>query len=248
MEQEYWIAYWNASKCQDYLEEVIEEDPSNNDAYFALAVIEYFPDAMVTGFRSFLAWLGGMSGDKEKGMQYFRLVANNGNMFKDEAKLGLGIIYRIDEDYEKSLERMTELYAKYPNNYLVKYFYKSNRLISFINNNGVMFLEEEYNDLREKYDIETARDLNAVGYAFMSSEKMDVAYTVFNTNLRLFPEAANCYDSFAEWYYRKGDNPNAIKYYQLAYDKLPADTTYNAEYKPIRMQQIQDRLNELRDQ
>ena len=38
----YWDAYWAARNCKDYLNEVLEEDPSYADAKMGLAVIEYF--------------------------------------------------------------------------------------------------------------------------------------------------------------------------------------------------------------
>ena len=69
MEGECWDGYWNAGKSENYLEDVLEADPNVSDAYLGLAVLEYFPGVGVTGFTSFLAWLGGMSGDRETGLQ-----------------------------------------------------------------------------------------------------------------------------------------------------------------------------------
>ena len=56
MNGEFWEGYWNASKAEDYFEEVIELDPSISDAYLNLGVNEYFPAIAVTGFQSVLAW------------------------------------------------------------------------------------------------------------------------------------------------------------------------------------------------
>ena len=78
MRQEWWSAYWAASDCENYLEEVIEEDPNFYDAYFELGVINYYPAVAVTGFTSTIAWIGGMSGDRELGLKYLNNVADNG--------------------------------------------------------------------------------------------------------------------------------------------------------------------------
>ena len=43
MQREYWDAYWAADDCEEYLEEVLEEDPNYQDAYLYLGINEYFP-------------------------------------------------------------------------------------------------------------------------------------------------------------------------------------------------------------
>ena len=91
MWQEWWSAYWAASSCENYLEEVINEDPEYYDAYFELGVINYYPDVAITGFTSTLAWIGGMSGDRELGLKYLNMVADKGSLFKQEANIALGI-------------------------------------------------------------------------------------------------------------------------------------------------------------
>jgi hypothetical protein len=46
----------------------------------------------------------------------------------------------------------------------------------------------------------------------------------------------------------KNENDEAIKYYKIAYEKLPADTTANEEFKEFLRTNIQDRLEELGSQ
>ncbi|MFB3056703.1 MAG: hypothetical protein ACE1ZQ_06015, partial [Ignavibacteriaceae bacterium] len=48
MRQEWWSAYWAASSCENYLEEVIDENPKFYDAYFELGVINYYPAVLIT--------------------------------------------------------------------------------------------------------------------------------------------------------------------------------------------------------
>ncbi|MDA3860712.1 MAG: hypothetical protein PF445_05760 [Melioribacteraceae bacterium] len=75
--------YWNAGKAEDYLIEVIEEDPNCIDAYLTLGAHEYFPAVALSGFRGFLVWFGGMSGDRELGLNYFNKVKDKGILFKN---------------------------------------------------------------------------------------------------------------------------------------------------------------------
>ena len=67
MKEEWWSAYWAASSCENCLEEVLNDDPEFYDAYFELGVINYYPDVIITGFTSTLAWIDGTSGDRELG-------------------------------------------------------------------------------------------------------------------------------------------------------------------------------------
>lgn len=73
-----------------------------------------------------------------------------------------------------------------------------------------------------KNDATTEADVNAAGYVFLFSNHVDEALDLFKLNVERFPESWNPYDSLAEGYERKGDTANAIKYYEMAYDKAPA--------------------------
>jgi tetratricopeptide (TPR) repeat protein len=56
--------------------------------------------------------------------------------------------------------------------------------------------------------------VNGLGYQFMSQNKMEEARAAFELNITLFPNSFNAWDSYAEYFMRLGDNPNAIKYYK----------------------------------
>jgi hypothetical protein len=75
--------YWNAGKAEDYLIEVIEEDPNCIDAYLTLGAHEYFPAVALSGFRGFLVWFGGMSVDIVLGLNYFNKVKVKVILFKN---------------------------------------------------------------------------------------------------------------------------------------------------------------------
>lgn len=76
-----------------------------------------------------------------------------------------------------------------------------------------------YKELKKKskYDRNVREDrLNNLGYRFLNENKFDMALTVFKLNTELYPESANCYDSYAECFEKMGDNKNALKYYKKA--------------------------------
>ncbi len=65
----------------------------------------------------------------------------------------------------------------------------------------------------------------------MNQNKNDDALVVFKTNIKLYPDIANGYDSLAECYMNRGENDLAIKYYKMAYEKLDTDTTINDAFR-----------------
>ena len=246
MRQEYWSAYWNAGDAENYLEDVIEEDPEYYDAYFDLGVFEYFPDAVITGFTSVLAWVGGMSGDREKGLEYMRLVSDKGSLFKSEADLALGVIYNFFEnDQQTGLEYYDRVLQLHPENNFADN--QKQRVVFFqmLDDKGVDYFISNFDSLKVKYEINNAAYLNTIGYNLMGQERYDEALKIFQLNLELYPEVANCYDSLAECFMNRNENEQAIKYYRIANEKLETDTTATEDFKQRLRAGIQDRLEEL---
>ena len=247
MRQEWWSAYWAASDCENYLEEVIEEDPEFNDAYFELGVINYYPAVAVTGFTSTLAWLGGMSGDRDLGLQYLHNVADKGKLFKAEAVIALGLIYNnLENDLPLSLQYYSELLKMYPEN---NFATAQNRQVEFIllaNEKGVEYFVSNFEKLKDQFEIDGPGDLNTLGYYLINQNRLNDALVIFEFNVKLYPDVANGYDSLAECYMNLNENKQAIKYYKIAYEKLPADTTANVEFKEFLKENIEERLEELK--
>jgi tetratricopeptide (TPR) repeat protein len=59
-------------------------------------------------------------------------------------------------------------------------------------------------------------NLNDIGYALIRNNKVKEAIDVFQVNVRLNPNSANCYDSLGEAYALDGDKPQAIQNYEKA--------------------------------
>jgi len=67
----------------------------------------------------------------------------------------------------------------------------------------------------------TERDLNNLGYKYLSADKIDEALMVFKLNVEAFPESWNVYDSYAEALKTVGDTENSILNYQRSLELNP---------------------------
>ncbi len=68
------------------------------------------------------------------------------------------------------------------------------------------------------------REVNAVGYALLRSEKAEQALAVFELNTRVFPEAFNTWDSLGEAHMVLGHDDDAIRCYERSLELNPDNT------------------------
>ena len=244
MRQDYWDGYWAAQECIDYLEEVLEEDPEYYDAYLALGINEYFP-TRIGGFLSFMAGLGGMSGDLETAFEYITKASEKGSLFKDEATFVLATLFRIENDYPNAEKHYLQLREKFPGNNLVEVQYQQVRLAGLIEEKGVAHFEENLDNYRDEYLINSSAPLNNLGYNFVFRQQYDMAEPVFLLNLKLYPDEANPYDSISEFYETVGNNEQAVKYAKKGLEILPADSTANEDTKELLRGLMEERIENL---
>jgi tetratricopeptide (TPR) repeat protein len=136
--------------------------------------------------------------------------------------------------------------ALYPDNTFMQNQYQSLQLNKLIREKGVEYLAENIETLKVEYNITNANVLNAIGYNLINNEDYEAAVAVFQINVNLYPEVANCYDSLAEGYMLLGNNQEAINNYQIAAEKLEADTTINEQFRDFLRGNIEERLGELK--
>ena len=67
--------------------------------------------------------------------------------------------------------------------------------------------------------------LNNYGYTLINENKLKEANRLFAINVKLFPESANVYDSYAESFWKMGNKDEAIRYYNMAIAKDPRGAT-----------------------
>jgi Tfp pilus assembly protein PilF len=73
--------------------------------------------------------------------------------------------------------------------------------------------------LRAEAQLERA--INSLGYALLGVPRVDAAIAVFEYNMARFPKSANCPDSLAEAWLKKGDRDKAIEFYRKALELDP---------------------------
>ena len=73
--------------------------------------------------------------------------------------------------------------------------------------------------LVKEYGIESAAQLNLMGYYLVSKNRLADAIAVFQANARLYPEEPNCYDSLGEAYENNGQKDLALANYEKACQK-----------------------------
>lgn len=82
------------------------------------------------------------------------------------------------------------------------------------------FAVEYKNDPRRRYVSDRLEaEINREGYNKMQTKNVDIANALFEINIKMFPESANAYDSYAESLMAMGKKEEALKNYQIAIDK-----------------------------
>ncbi|MGH7597806.1 MAG: tetratricopeptide repeat protein [bacterium] len=88
----------------------------------------------------------------------------------------------------------------------------------FVNGNAQEARKQAFSyraDPRNRFD-NVEDKINRLGYELMNERNPDAALEVFRLNVELYPKSANCYDSLAECYWKRGDLPAAIQHYEKA--------------------------------
>jgi tetratricopeptide (TPR) repeat protein len=80
-------------------------------------------------------------------------------------------------------------------------------------------------------------ELNRLGYRLISQNKLDQAVLVFQTNVELYPESSNVYDSLGEAYMIRGDKELAVENYQKSLDIDPSNTNAVEKLKGLRKEE-----------
>ena len=90
-------------------------DPSAQDAYLALGASNYVIGCMPTYKRFFLR-IGGVHGDKQRGIQQMQMAAENGHYLKPFAKILLALGYEREHQMDRARVLLADLSAQFPEN------------------------------------------------------------------------------------------------------------------------------------
>lgn len=117
-----WIkAYWHGRKAVNVTREAVKADPKLWDAYLGVGMYDYYSD-LYPHFIGALAKIV-LRGNRARGIETLKLVAEKGRLSQSNAKILLVEIYTEDpfgaKDPAKAIAIMKELRAKYPESAMV---------------------------------------------------------------------------------------------------------------------------------
>jgi hypothetical protein len=117
VERAWFSALRNAVGARHDHEHVLELDPNYVDAKMVVGTHNYVVGNLPWTVKVAAA-LAGLSGSKEKGLEYLREVAKSNGENAPDAKVVLTLFLRREKDYDEALGYMHELSTKYPRNHL----------------------------------------------------------------------------------------------------------------------------------
>lgn len=104
-------------KSESYAHELLAVDPGAADAYLTLGITNYIVGSMPFHKRALL-WLGGVSGDRQQGIEQLSITADRGAYLRPFAKILLALIDLRERQPEKARAQFTGLAAEFPQNRL----------------------------------------------------------------------------------------------------------------------------------
>jgi len=117
VERAWFSALRNAVGARHDHERVLELDPNYIDAKLVVGTHNYVVGNLPWSVKVAAA-IAGLSGSKEKGLEYLREVARSNGENSVDAKVILSLFLRREHQYDEALGYMNELTAKYPHNHL----------------------------------------------------------------------------------------------------------------------------------
>ncbi len=117
IERAWFSALRNALGARHDHEHVLELDPYYLDAKMVVGTHNYVVGNLPWSIKVAAA-LAGLSGSKQKGLEYLREVAHGDSETSADAKVVLSLFLRRERKYDEALGYMQDLATKYPHNHL----------------------------------------------------------------------------------------------------------------------------------
>jgi Flp pilus assembly protein TadD len=144
----YFSAGRAAAKGKGYLEQVLDLDSSQYDAYFNLGMYNYLAGALPGYAKVLKTFLFLPGGDKEKGLSLLKIAGQKSTYFGDESRILLARFYADHEDLPAEAIRIVQsFHERFPENAWF-HFWKASLLSDDLNNYSEA--EKVYNEILEK--------------------------------------------------------------------------------------------------
>lgn len=98
-------------------EKVLQLDPNYIDAKMVVGVHNYIIGSLNWFYRSMIA-IAGVTGNRQKGLQYLREVADANCPASMDAKIALALFLRREQKYPEALTVVKSMVDEYPKNYM----------------------------------------------------------------------------------------------------------------------------------
>jgi tetratricopeptide (TPR) repeat protein len=110
-------SFSNARKAYSYSRQLIEEDKNYYDAYLTVGLYEYIVGS-IPWYLKWMAFVAGLHGGKEEGMNHLKLASAKGQYVKNEALLIEMVLDVRERRYSEALKIAGDLSTRFPRNYL----------------------------------------------------------------------------------------------------------------------------------
>jgi hypothetical protein len=117
VERAWFSALRNAVGARHDHEHVLELDPNYIDAKMVVGTHNYVAGNLPWSIKVAAA-MAGLSGSREKGLEYLRQVAKSDGENSVDSKVVLTLFLRREQKYDEALGYMQDLSTKYPGNHL----------------------------------------------------------------------------------------------------------------------------------
>lgn len=118
-QRKYLRAIPEALSAVRHLEKAVAIEPEFTDAYLGLGMYHYFTARLPAGAKPF-AYLVGVRGSREKGLDYLRRAASGPGPARWEALSMLSAVHTLESDWEQADAILKELMERYPRNPLYR--------------------------------------------------------------------------------------------------------------------------------
>ncbi len=118
LDKAWFAALRNALGARRDHERVLEMDPNYADAKMVVGVHNYIIGSLSWAVKA-AASIVGISGNRQKGIQYLYEAANGGGEASVDAKIALSLFLRREQRYPEAITLVAGLMTAYPRNYLV---------------------------------------------------------------------------------------------------------------------------------
>ena len=110
-------AFSNGKKAFSSAKQLIDEDPEYYDAYLTAGIYEYVADN-IPWYAKWMAFVLGLRGDKQLGMQYLQLASEKSQSVRNESELALMVLKVREKEYAEALKLAQSLHSKFPRSFL----------------------------------------------------------------------------------------------------------------------------------